>query len=74
MGFRLQIQERIPFMKEIVRVKIREDKDTYDIQYGSGAQWERMKKSDLPWSVAALINAYVSGEYEPLIEIEQIST
>ena len=56
-------------MKEIVKVRLQADKDHFYLQYGGGAQWEKYKKKDLPWGLCALLNAFVSDEFEPVIEV-----
>ena len=58
-------------MKEKVNVKIQRDAKYFYIQYGSGAEWEKVKMTDLPWSVKALLNTFTSGEYEAHIEAEE---
>lgn len=55
---------------EEVMVKIRADKDHYYIQYGAGAQWEKIKKSSLPWSVSAILNTYLSEKFNLIIDAE----
>ncbi len=54
---------------EDVIVKIRRDKDFFYIQY-AGGQWEKIKISDLPWSVAALINTYFDKRFALTIDAE----
>lgn len=58
-------------MKEKVNVKIQRDAKYFYIQYASGAEWEKVKITDLPWSVKALLNTFTSGEYEAHIEAEE---
>lgn len=58
-------------MKEKVKVKIERDAKYFYIQYGSGAEWEKVKIMDLPWTVRALLNTFTSGEYEADIEAEE---
>ena len=58
-------------MKEKVKVKIQRDAKYFYIQYGSGAEWEKVKITDLPWTVRALLNTFTSGEYEADIEAEE---
>lgn len=57
-------------MNENVKVKIKRDAEYFYIQYGGGAIWEKVQPSELPYSVRALFNTFVSGEYEALIEAE----
>ncbi len=52
---------------EDVIVKIRRDKDFFYIQY-AGGQWEKIKISDLPWSVAALLNTYFDERFALTID------
>lgn len=58
-------------MKEKVTVKIQRDAKYFYIQYGVCAEWEKVKITDLPWSVKALLNTFTSGEYEADIESEE---
>ena len=58
-------------MKEKVKVKISRDAKYFYIQYGGGAEWEKVKISDLPWAIKALLNTFTSGEYEAIIEAEE---
>ena len=54
-----------------VKVKISRDAKYFYIQYGGGAEWEKVKISDLPWAIKALLNTFTSGEYEAIIEAEE---
>lgn len=58
-------------MKQKVKVKIERDGKYFYIQYGSGAEWEKVKIADLHWSVKALLNTFTSGEYEAVIEAKE---
>ena len=58
-------------MKEKVNVKIQRDKKYFYIQYGGGAEWEKIEIAELPWTVKALLNTFTSGEYEAHIEAEE---
>lgn len=58
-------------MKEKVNIKIQRDKSYFYIQYSNSAEWEKIATNELPWSVAALLNTFVSGEYEAAIEAEE---
>lgn len=58
-------------MKEKVKVKIQRDAKYFYIQYGGGATWEKVAPSELPYSVRALFNTFVSGDYEVVIEAEE---
>ncbi len=57
-------------MPEEVMVKIRKDANFFYIQYGSGAQWEKIRIADLPWSVEAILNTYMDDKYNLVIETE----
>lgn len=48
-------------------VKISRDKDAFYVCYGGG-EIEKIPLKDLPSSVRALLNTYVSAEYEPVIK------
>lgn len=58
-------------LKEKVKVKIQRDAKYFYIQYGGGATWEKVEPSELPYSVRALFNTFVSGDYEAVIEAEE---
>lgn len=58
-------------MKEKVNIKIQRDQKYFYIQYGGGAEWEKVATNELPWSVTALLNTFVSGEYEANIEAKE---
>lgn len=58
-------------MKEKVNIKIQRDAEYFYIKYWYDAEWEKVKITDLPLSVKALLNTFTSGEYEAHIEAEE---
>lgn len=59
-------------MKEKVKIKIQYDAKYFYINYGGGAEWEKVNPSELPYSVRALLNTLVSREYEAIITSEEM--
>lgn len=54
-----------------IMVKIARTEKYFYIQYGGGANIEKIKISDLPWSVRAILNTYFDSSINMIIETEE---
>lgn len=58
-------------MKQKIDIKIQQDSKYFYIRYNRSPEWERIKASDLPKTVRAMLCTFCSGEYEAVIDAEE---